>query len=84
MIDYDASRAKVKRLVERPADDTSKLPRAQAEHDEAKEIFSYLNEQLITELPLLVDLRVRKSRHPLPTLFVRVQTPPCSVWKYRP
>ncbi|WRT67371.1 uncharacterized protein IL334_004342 [Kwoniella shivajii] len=58
MTDYDAARAKVKRLVDKPADDTTKLPRAQAEHDEAKEVFDILNEQLITELPVLVDLRI--------------------------
>ena len=60
MLDYDSTRAKVKRLVDKPSDDSSKLPRAQAEHDEAKEIFDVLNEQLISELPLLVDLRVRE------------------------
>ncbi|CAD6571659.1 MAG: hypothetical protein TREMPRED_000341 [Tremellales sp. Tagirdzhanova-0007] len=58
MLDYDSSRAKVKKLVEKPADDTTKLPRAQAEHDEARDIFNILNEQLITELPMLLDLRV--------------------------
>lgn len=60
MIDYDSARAKVKKLVEKPADDTSKLPRAQAEHDEARDIFNILNDQLISELPLLVDLRIRE------------------------
>ncbi|KAK1925076.1 hypothetical protein DB88DRAFT_487833 [Papiliotrema laurentii] len=58
MIDYDAARAKVKKLVEKPSDDTTKLPRAQQEHDEAKDIFNLLNDQLIAELPLLVDLRI--------------------------
>ena len=61
MIDYDASRAKVKKLVEKPSDDTTKLPRAQSEHDEARDIFNVLNDQLISELPLLIDLRIRKS-----------------------
>jgi hypothetical protein len=27
MVDYDAARAKVKKLVEKPADDANKLPR---------------------------------------------------------
>lgn len=27
MLDYDAARAKVRKLVEKPADDTTKLPR---------------------------------------------------------
>lgn len=31
---------------------------AQAEHDEAKEVFDLLNEQLISELPQLLDLRI--------------------------
>jgi len=58
MLDYDSTRAKVKKLIEKPAEDSTKLPRAQAEHDEAKEIFSILNDQLITELPMLCDLRI--------------------------
>lgn len=31
---------------------------AQQEHDEAKEVFDVLNEQLIFELPQLLDLRI--------------------------
>lgn len=59
MLDYDSARAKVKKLVDKPSDDSTKLPRAQAEHDDAKEIFTILNDQLIQELPLLTDLRIR-------------------------
>ncbi|RSH81720.1 uncharacterized protein EHS24_007909 [Apiotrichum porosum] len=58
LIDYDASRSKVRKLVEKPSDDTVKLPRAQAEHDEAREIYELLNDQLIAELPQMVELRV--------------------------
>jgi len=58
MVDYDAARAKVKKLVEKPSDDTSKLPKAQSEHDEARDVFNLLNDQLITELPMFVDLRI--------------------------
>lgn len=61
MSDYDAARAKVRKLVEKPSDDSTKLPRAQSEHDEARDIFNVLNDQLITELPVLVDLRIRTS-----------------------
>lgn len=60
LIDYDASRSKVRKLVEKPSDDTAKLPRAQSEHDEAREIYEILNDQLIAELPQLVELRVRE------------------------
>lgn len=31
---------------------------AQQENDDAKEVFDYLNDQLIAELPQLLDLRV--------------------------
>ncbi|KAI9637973.1 uncharacterized protein MKK02DRAFT_31507 [Dioszegia hungarica] len=58
LTDYDAARAKVKKLVEKPVEDTTRLPRAQAEHDEARDIYNIINEQLITELPLLLDLRI--------------------------
>lgn len=60
MIDYDSTRSKVRKMVEKPSDDTGKLPRAQQEHDEAREIYELLNEQLITELPQLVELRIRE------------------------
>ena len=62
MTDYDAARARMKKLVEKPSDDTTKLPRAQTEHDEARDIFNVLNDQLISELPMLLDLRIRESK----------------------
>jgi len=37
------------------------FPQAQAEHDEARDIFNILNDQLISELPMLMDLRIRPS-----------------------
>lgn len=58
LLDYDSARAKVKKLVEKPADDPVRLPRAQAEHDEARDVYNVLNEQLIQEIPLLCDLRI--------------------------
>jgi bridging integrator 3 len=51
-------RAKVKKLVEKPDKDASKLPRAEKEADMAKVAYEQLNEQLFTELPQLIDLRV--------------------------
>ncbi|SCW02609.1 LAFE_0F10374g1_1 [Lachancea fermentati] len=56
--DYDAAKAKVRRLIDKPAKDASKLPRAEKELALAKDIFENLNEQLKTELPQLVALRV--------------------------
>lgn len=58
LLDYDALRARVKRLVEKPDKDASKLPRTERELDMAKAAYEQLNEQLSTELPQLIDLRV--------------------------
>jgi amphiphysin len=58
MIDYDAARSKIRKLIDKPSEDPTKHPRAQQEHDDAKEVFDMLNDQLISELPQLLDLRV--------------------------
>lgn len=58
LLDYDAMRAKVKKLVEKPDKDVSKLPRAEREAEVAKQAYDQLNDQLSTELPQLIDLRV--------------------------
>ncbi|KAI2788284.1 Protein hob3 [Penicillium oxalicum] len=49
LLDYDAMRAKVKRLVEKPDKDASKLPRTERETELAKQAYEQLNEQLFTE-----------------------------------
>lgn len=56
--DYEAAKAKVRRLIDKPAKDVTKLPRAEKELAFAKDIFDNLNEQLKMELPQLVSLRV--------------------------
>lgn len=58
LLDYDSMRAKVKRLVEKPDKDPAKLPRTEREAEMAKQAYEQLNEQLFTELPQLIDLRV--------------------------
>jgi len=58
LLDYDALRAKVKKLVEKPDKDVTKLPRAEKEMDMSRAAYEQLNEQLCTELPQLIDLRV--------------------------
>jgi len=58
LLDYDATRAKVKKLVEKPDKDPAKLPRAERESELAKTAYETLNDQLCTELPQLIDLRV--------------------------
>lgn len=56
--DYDQCKSKVRRLIDKPAKDAGKLPRAEKELAVAKEIFDELNEQLKAELPELISLRV--------------------------
>ena len=46
------------KLIQKPSEDPTKLPKAQQEHDDAKEVFDMLNDQLIAELPQLLDLRI--------------------------
>jgi hypothetical protein len=58
LLDYDAARTKHRKLIEKPADDATKLPRAEKEYEDAKVIFETLNAQLLEELPQLLDLRI--------------------------
>ena len=58
LLDYDATRARVKKLVEKPDKDATKLPRAERESELARTAYEALNEQLFSELPQLIDLRV--------------------------
>ncbi|KAH3665432.1 hypothetical protein OGAPHI_003616 [Ogataea philodendri] len=56
--DYEQAKSKVRRLIDKPAKDASKLPRAERELQLAKDVFDDLNNQLKEELPQLVGLRV--------------------------
>jgi len=58
LLDYDSARSKLKKVVDKPSEDATKLPKAQQEHDDAKEVFEVMNEQLVQELPQLMDLRI--------------------------
>ncbi|KAJ6577513.1 hypothetical protein B0H19DRAFT_562296 [Mycena capillaripes] len=58
LLDYDSARSKFRKTVDKPTEDPTKLPKAEQEHDEAKEVFDLLNNQLVAELPQLMDLRV--------------------------
>ncbi|ODV88001.1 hypothetical protein CANARDRAFT_228494 [[Candida] arabinofermentans NRRL YB-2248] len=57
-VDYEQAKSKVRRLIDKPAKDVAKLPRAERELAMAKDVFDDLNNQLKEELPQLVDLRV--------------------------
>ncbi|OBZ67002.1 Protein hob3 [Grifola frondosa] len=39
LLDYDAARSRMNKLIAKPSEDPTKLPRAQQEHDETKEVF---------------------------------------------
>ncbi|CCJ28097.1 unnamed protein product [Pneumocystis jirovecii] len=58
LIDYDAIRAKVKRLTDKPSDDIKKLPMVEREASALKDLYTTLNNQLLEELPQFIDLRV--------------------------
>jgi len=58
LLDYDSMRAKVKRLVEKPDKDASKLPTAEKEMEMAKAQYEQINQQLFNEIPQLIELRV--------------------------
>ncbi|TFY75503.1 hypothetical protein EWM64_g8507 [Hericium alpestre] len=58
LLDYDSARSKVRKLTDKPSDDPLKLPKAQQELDDAKEVFELLNDQLVREIPVLLDQRV--------------------------
>ncbi|KAJ3300007.1 hypothetical protein HK104_005261 [Borealophlyctis nickersoniae] len=58
MLDYDRLRSGVRKLVDKPSEDPSRLPRAESEAHAAREYYESLNSQLISEIPRLIDLRV--------------------------
>ncbi|KAF8497660.1 BAR-domain-containing protein [Gautieria morchelliformis] len=58
LLDYDAARSKLRKAVDKPGEDGIKLPKTQQEHDEAKDIFETMNQQIVGDLPQLLDLRI--------------------------
>ncbi|CEH15978.1 bar-domain-containing protein [Ceraceosorus bombacis] len=58
LLDYDSARTRHRKLLEKPSDDPTRLPRAEKELEEAKILFESLNDQLMTELPQLLELRI--------------------------
>lgn len=58
LLDYDSARSRLRKLEGKPDNDPTRLPRAEKEFEDAKEVFEILNEQLLGELPQFIDLRV--------------------------
>ncbi|KCV68838.1 hypothetical protein H696_04256 [Fonticula alba] len=58
MLDYDSLRARVRRSAEKPDSDATRLPRLEADCNAAKELYQRLNQELVEDLPRLIDSRV--------------------------
>lgn len=58
LLDYDSARSKVKKLTDKPSDDAKRLPVAEKFANDARDLYVNLNNQLVTELPQLIDLRI--------------------------
>ncbi|CAG8499710.1 2652_t:CDS:2 [Diversispora eburnea] len=59
LLDSDAHRAKVQKLVYKSSsEDQTKLARAEEAANTARELYESLNNQLVNELPRFIDLRV--------------------------
>ncbi|KAF9540162.1 hypothetical protein EC957_004601 [Mortierella hygrophila] len=57
-LEYDHAKSKVRKLVERPSQDSSKLPQAEHEANVARDMYEAMNAQLTSELPKVIDSRV--------------------------
>ncbi|KAF8320937.1 BAR-domain-containing protein [Clavulina sp. PMI_390] len=58
LLDFDAARSKARKLEGKASEDPTKATIAERELEEATEIFQILNEQLVSELPQFIDLRI--------------------------
>ncbi|CAM0139640.1 unnamed protein product [Umbelopsis sp. WA50703] len=58
LLDYDAMRSKVRKLVDKPSEDAQRLPRAEQEANMAREVYENINSILISDLPKVIELRV--------------------------
>ncbi|KAI8913651.1 hypothetical protein EDD86DRAFT_201131 [Gorgonomyces haynaldii] len=58
LLDYDRTRHDVKKLVEKPSNDPSKLASAESEANQAKNVYESINQQLLAEIPVLVEMRI--------------------------
>ncbi|KAF9997413.1 hypothetical protein BGZ80_010529 [Entomortierella chlamydospora] len=58
LLDYDNARSKVRKLVERPSEDTTKLPRAEHDANICRDVYESMNAQLTAELPKVIEARV--------------------------
>ncbi|KAI9296710.1 BAR-domain-containing protein [Neoconidiobolus thromboides FSU 785] len=58
LLDFDAARTKAHKLLQKPSEDPIKVSKAEMAAKEAQEVYEAINNQLITEIPRLVDSRL--------------------------
>ncbi|KAI8841843.1 hypothetical protein BJ741DRAFT_545306 [Chytriomyces cf. hyalinus JEL632] len=58
LLDYDQALSKSRKLADKPSNDPQAYPQAQAATAQSKEIYDTVNNQLVAEIPKLIDLRV--------------------------
>ncbi|KAI8898607.1 hypothetical protein BC833DRAFT_589221 [Globomyces pollinis-pini] len=58
LLDYDRTRTTVKKLIDKPSEDPSKLAKAEADCTHARNQYEPLNQQLVTEIPQLIDMQI--------------------------
>lgn len=58
LLDYDRCKASVKKQADKPTEDTSKLPKAEADAQAAKQVYDDINQKLLDEIPKLIELRI--------------------------
>lgn len=65
LLDYDRTRTSVKKLIEKPSEDPSKLSKvrmtlikAENEMNVARNIYEPIHQQLMTEIPALISMQV--------------------------
>lgn len=63
LLDYDRLRTQVKKMADKPSDDASKLPRLEAQSSDARDQYETVNQQLLDEIPKLVDVRPFAHAH---------------------
>ncbi|KAI9208939.1 uncharacterized protein BJ171DRAFT_487878 [Polychytrium aggregatum] len=58
LLDYDRVSHEVRKMVENPSADATRVPKAQEEGLQARDAYEQINQQLIEDIPKLLDLRI--------------------------
>ncbi|KAJ1975469.1 BAR adaptor protein Hob3 [Dimargaris xerosporica] len=58
LLDYDQAKSKLKKTIDRPTDDVNRAPQAEQAANNAREMYTVLNQQLLDEIPRFINIRV--------------------------